>query len=339
MTPFIASYPVLAGQASRYALAAVVLLVALPWLDPARAGRRLTPPQVVRLVLAAATGSAGFNVLLVAASGQADPAAIGAVVGASPVVLAMLGAPRVAGHLPRPRRRVVLGATLAGVGVVVLQGAGHSTGLGLLLAVGVLACEVAFTLVAAPLLPVLGAARVSAWNCAAAAVLLAAGALVSPERMRAPTAVEGSTLLYQAVIMTAVAFVLWYRGVARLGPDRAGVTMAAAPLAAALVAAMVGTGTLSTRTIAGALLVAAGVAVAVRTRDAVRMPEADLPPKGRDQRPQPGVVEEVLDHHQALGGVRQRDLPVGVFGVGPGLVLGPTLPHRVSERHTDQDRR
>ena len=151
--------------------------------------------------------------------------------------------------------------------------------------------------------------------------------------MRAPTVVEGSTLLYQAVIMTAVAFVLWYRGVARLGPDRAGVTMAAAPLAAALVAAMVGTGTLSTRTIAGALLVAAGVAVAVR------MPEADLPPKGRDQRPQPGVVEEVLDHHQALGGVRQRDLPVGVFGVGPGLVLGPTLPHRVSERHTDQDRR
>jgi len=119
--------------------------------------------------------------------------------------------------------------------------------------------------------------------------------------VRAPTVVEGLTLLYQAVIMTAVAFVLWYRGVARL--------------------------------------VAAGVAVAVRTRDAVRMPEADLPPKGRDQRPQPGVVEEVLDHHQALGGVRQRDLPVGVFGVGPGLVLGPTLPHRVSERHTDQDRR
>ena len=157
--------------------------------------------------------------------------------------------------------------------------------------------------------------------------------------MRAPTVVEGSTLLYQAVIMTAVAFVLWYRGVARLGPDRAGVTMAAAPPAAALVAAMVGTRTLSTRTMAGAVLVAAGVAVAVRARDAVRMPEADLPPKGRDQRAQPGVVEEVLDHHQALGGVGQRDLPVGVLGVGTGLVLSPTLPHRVGERHTDQDGR
>jgi drug/metabolite transporter (DMT)-like permease len=79
-----------------------------------------------------------------------------------------------------------------------------------------------------------------------------------------PTRLEAGTLLYQGLVMTAVAFVLWYRGVERLGPDRAGVTMAAAPLAAAGVAALVGTGSLGVRTVVGAVLVAAAVALALR---------------------------------------------------------------------------
>lgn len=263
VTPFIAHVPVLAGQAGRYALAAIALLLVLPRVDPTP-HPHLTRAQVLRLVVAAATGSAGFNVLLVAASGQADPAAIGAVVGASPVVLAVLGAPRVGGRLPRPRGAVVLGAALASGGVVVLHGGGHSTTTGLLLALGVLACEVAFTLVAAPLLPVLGPARVSAWSCALAAAILATASLVTREELRPPTGREAGTLVYQGLIMTAVAFVLWYRGVHRLGPDRAGVTMAAAPIAAAVVAATVGTGHLTAGTAIGAGLVAVGVVAALR---------------------------------------------------------------------------
>lgn len=273
VTPFIADFPVLAGQAGRYALAAVALAVALPSLD-ATTPPRLTRGDLGRLLLAAATGSAGFNVLLVAASRHAEPAAIGAVVGASPVVLAVLGAPRVGGRLPRPRPAVVIGALLASGGVVALHGGGRSTVAGLLLAIGVLACEVCFTLVAAPLLPRLGPARVSTWSCALAAAILATASLVTRERLRQPTTGEAGTLLYQGLVMTAVAFVLWYRGVHRLGPDRAGVTMAAAPVAAAGVAAVVGTGDLTVAGGVGAGLVAVGVVAALCVSPPSRRPSS-----------------------------------------------------------------
>lgn len=262
VTPFIAAFPVLAGQAARYAVAAVVLGAVLPRLEP-RPRPRLTPNQLVRIALAAATGSAGFNVLLVAASREAEPAVIGAVVGASPVVLAVLGAPRRAGRLPRPRPRVLVGAIAASAGVVVVQGGGHASPTGLLLAVAVLACEVAFTLAVAPVLREIGPARASTWNCAIAAALLAIASTATGESLRPPTGGEAATLAYQGLVMTALAFVLWYRGVARLGADRAGTTMAAAPVAATLTAAALGTGTLGAATALGAGLAALGVLVAV----------------------------------------------------------------------------
>jgi len=298
VTPMIADFPVHAGQAGRYGLAAVVLALLLPVLDRPHRGLQPDRRALVRLLVAAATGSAGFNVLLVLATRHADPASIGAVVGASPVVLAVLGAPR-RDRLPRPRKAVVVGAVLASLGVGALHGTGHSSTTGLLLAVGVLGCEVAFTLVAAPLLPVLGPVRVSVWSCTLAAALLSLAAAVSPVPPRPPTSTEAATLLYQGLIMTALAFVLWYRGVARLGPDRAGVTMAAAPVAAAVVAAMVGTGRLSLTTALGAGAVGVGVGLAARARPSASSGEVS-PPQRSDQRAKAGVVEEVLDGDQSL---------------------------------------
>lgn len=269
VTPFIVHVPALAGQAVRYALAAVVLGALLPRLEPDRPRRVPTRGQLTRIALAAATGSAGFNVLLVAASRRAEPAVIGAVVGASPVVLALLGAPRIGRRWPRPRPRVVLGATAASGGVLVVHagamgGSGHASTAGLLLAVAVLGCEVAFTLVVAPVLADVGPARVSAWNCGFAAAMLALASAATGESLRPLTGVEAATLGYQAVVMTALAFVLWYRGVTSLGPDRAGTTMAAAPVAATLTAAVLGTGRLTPATAAGACLAALGVLLAVR---------------------------------------------------------------------------
>ena len=273
VTPFVAEFPVLIGQAARYAVAAVVLAALLPRLEPSPRPRP-TRAQVVRVAVAAATGSAGFNVLLVAASRRAEPAVIGAVVGASPVVLAVLGAPRGPGRWPRPRPRVLLGAGAASAGVVVVNGGGHGTPAGLLLAIGVLACEVAFTLAVAPVLREVGPARVSTWNCAVAAGLLALASAATGEHLRTPSGSEVATLAYQGLVMTALAFVLWYRGVARLGADRAGTTMAVAPVAATLTAAAVGTGTLGVATAVGAGLAAVGVLVAVRAA----APRATDPP-------------------------------------------------------------
>lgn len=295
VTPFITAFPVLAGQAARYLGAALVLGALLPRLEPRHPRRAPSPAQLGRIAIAAATGSAGFNVLLVAASREAEPAVIGAVVGASPVVLAVLGAPRPDGGRPRPRPRVVLGAATASAGVVVvhagvLAGGGRSTTTGLVLAVTVLACEVAFTLVVAPVLRDVGPARVSAWSCALAAGMLAAASTVTGEDLRPPTGSEAVTLAYQGLVMTALAFVLWYRGVLRLGADRAGTTMAAAPVAATLSAAVLGTGTLGPATGAGAGLAAVGVLLAVRAGSRGRGGErpdagADVPVSAAAPRP------------------------------------------------------
>lgn len=288
VTPFIARFPVLAGQSARYLVAAVVLGALLPRLEPSRPRRALTGGQLGRIALAAATGCAGFNVLLVAATRETEPALVGAVVGASPVVLAVLGAPRAPGRWPRPRPRVVLGAVAASAGVVVVQAGavggragdgGQGSLVGLLLAVGVLACEVAFTLAVAPVLREVGPARVSAWCCGLAAGMLAAASASVGEPLRAPTGSEAATLAYQGLVMTALAFVLWYRGVARLGADHAGPTMAAAPVAATLTAALVGTGTMRPATVLGAGLAALGVLAAVRAGGSVDRPVSDAVPR------------------------------------------------------------
>lgn len=281
VTPFLVHLPALAGQAARYALAGAVLACLLPRLEPGRRGLP-TPRQTIRIALAAATGSAGFNVLLVAASRRAEPAVIGAVVGVSPVVLAFLGAPRGPGRWPRPRPRVLLGAAAASAGVLVVRsadGGGSGTdAVGLLLAVAVLACEVAFTLLVAPILADVGPARVSAYSCAWAAAMLAAGSVVLREPLRAPTSTEALALAYQGLVMTALAFVLWYRGVARLGADRAGATMAAAPVAATLTAAALGTGALGPATAVGVGLAALGVVLAVRADRDRRAPLSPAAP-------------------------------------------------------------
>lgn len=330
VTPFIVHLPALAGQCLRYALAAAVLAALLPRLEPGPR-RPPTPGQLVRIAVASATGSVGFNVLLVAASRRAEPAVIGAVVGASPVVLAVLGAPRAPDGRPRPRPRTLVGAVAASAGVVVVHGGAigtgtRSTATGLLLAMAVLGCEVAFTLAVAPVLTAVGPARVSAWSCAMAAVMCAVGSAAVREPLRAPNAVEVATLAYQGLVMTALAFVLWYRGVARLGADRAGTTMAAAPVTATVTAAALGTGSLGPGTAVGALLAAVGVLVA-----------AGSVPQRRDQRPQPRVVEQVVQHDQLLGGVREGHLPVRVLGVRPRLVLRTPLADRVGQRDADQD--
>src|SRR6266511_3825004 len=87
----ILGYPVLTGQALRYALAAAVL-GALVRRGP-RPGRR----AVVRLVALATTGLVGFNICVLGALRHADAPLVGTVVGASPLVLALLG-PALAGR-------------------------------------------------------------------------------------------------------------------------------------------------------------------------------------------------------------------------------------------------
>lgn len=265
----LADFPVLGGQAARYAVAALVLLAVLaarhvPWVLP-------SPRALLRLTALAATGLVGFSVLVVESAGRADPSLVGAVVGASPVVLAAAGALRAR----RVTVRTLAAAVVVTAGVVVVEGGGAGDPLGVALALGALACEVCFSLLAVPLLPTLGALRVSAYACVLAVPQLALLGLVRQQVtgrpfLVAPDAGELAALAYLAVVVTAVAFLLWYSGLAAIGPARAGLFAGLLPVAALLTSVALGFEAVDGRSVVGTLVVGVGLVLglAAPSRDA-----------------------------------------------------------------------
>jgi hypothetical protein len=159
---------------------------------------------------------------------------------------------------------------------------------GLLLSAGALAGVAGTSLLAAPLLPRLGALTVTIYACGlAAAQLLAAAVLVrlagGPPVLRPLTGTELAALLYLAVAVTAVVFVAWFSAVERLGVERTGLFSGLVPIASLIAVAVIGTGTVTGMQLAGALGVLAGVALGL-TQSAgppadTRRPERYPPPQ------------------------------------------------------------
>ncbi|NAZ75333.1 EamA family transporter [Kineococcus sp. T13] len=221
----LAHAPLAAPQALRYALACALLLLA------ARAARqpvrRPRGAEWAWLAGVAASGLLLFNAALVRGAEHAEPAVFGVAVASVPLVL-VLAARR------RPAPRALAAALLVGGGAVLLHGAGRSDAEGLGWALLVLAGEVGFTLLAVPVLVRHGAFGVSVHTTWMAAAGFGAAALLGP----GPAAVRLTpadllAVAYLAVAVTAVAFVLWYSCVRRLGAGRAGLLTGVAPLAAA----------------------------------------------------------------------------------------------------------
>jgi drug/metabolite transporter (DMT)-like permease len=259
-------YPAAGGQAARYALAALILTALARGRLP-----RPTARQAARLALLAASGLAAFNLLVIAAERSMDPGSVGVVVGAVPILLVVAG-PLQEGRRPQPR--VLLAAAVVALGAAAVQGAGGAvTAAGMAASLGALLGEAGFSLLAAPLLPALGAVGVSAW-CTALAVpqLLLYGLLVDGPggMLRAPEPGELLGLAYLASVVTAGCFVLWYTAVRLLGVERAGLFSGAMPVGALLVGALLGGSALSLGRVAGVLAVAGGIALGMAATGRVR---------------------------------------------------------------------
>jgi drug/metabolite transporter (DMT)-like permease len=259
----ILDYPALTGQTARYALAAAVL-VALVRL---RGGPAVRPTRgdLAVLVALAATGLVAFNLLLLGALRHADAPVVGTVVGAAPLGLALLG-PMLTGG--RPSARPVAAAGVVVTGTALVHGGGHATTAGLLAAIGALAGEILFSLLAAVVLPRLGALRVSAYSCALAVpmLLLAALAAGEPARWRPPTAVEAAALGYLALALTVGAFLAWFTGLRRLGVARAGMFVGILPVATLAATAIQDLRPPDPIQAAGVLVVAAGLTLGLLSR-------------------------------------------------------------------------
>ncbi|GIG61048.1 membrane protein [Longispora fulva] len=266
------SYPTLAGQVLRYTLAVVILLAI------ARRLPRIGLRSAGRLVVLAAVGLVGFNVCLLSALREAEPAVVGTVVGGTPVVLALIG-PLLSRR--RPALRITVGAAVIVAGVALVQGAGHASTAGLVWSAGTLAGEVGFSLLAAPLLGELTPIAIAAYACLFAVPLLLVASVASGETWRVPTVPEAGALLYLAVVLTACAFVLWYGGLVRLGVEKAGMFAGLLPVAALAATAVLDGAVPSGGAILGTVLVAAGLAFGLsaptRATSARATPESGTP--------------------------------------------------------------
>jgi drug/metabolite transporter (DMT)-like permease len=270
----VEAYPFAEGQFLRYLLAGLILFALARGRLP-----RLRAREALGLAALAATGLVLFNFFVVEGVRETDPATVGVIIGCVPVVLAVAA--------PLLERRPVSGRVLV-AGVVVSLGAagvqwadGGITWTGLGLALGALACEAAFSLLAAPRLKRLGPLAVSAYACLFALPLLAAWSIAAggPE-LPAPTAEELAALVYLGAAVTTGGFLAWYTAVGILGVERAGLFSGVLPVSALLCSAALGVAGVTPERLAAVAVVVAGITLGVRRGSA--------PAEHAQRRPTPG---------------------------------------------------
>ncbi|NGN95894.1 DMT family transporter [Nocardioides sp. KC13] len=226
----ITDAPLFTLQSVRYALAAVLLLVVARvtgWRVPRPRGR-----EWLWLAGVATVGLVLFNVGVVRGVAHAEPAVIGVAVAAVPMLLAVV--PAVATRT-LPARPVIIGATVVTTGAILVQGFGRTDAAGVGYALLVLACEAGFTLLAVPVLARLGAFGVSFHSVWMAAAGMAVVGVVAegPAAVATLDTVDLLAALHLAVVVTTLAFLLWFTAVGRLGSGRAGLLTGVVPVAAA----------------------------------------------------------------------------------------------------------
>ena len=257
----LVDYPVFGAQAVRYAIAAAILIGGALLLHrpvPMPRGR-----DWLWLIGIALTGLLLFNIAVIRAVEYAEPAAVAVLIGAVPLVLLFAESIRLR---RRPAPLLLAGAVLVFIGAALVQGGGRTTVEGVAWAVVALLCEAAFTLLAVPVLGRLGAVGVSVHTCWMAALMLGALAL-GIDGVAALPAMEMEVVLaiaYLAIVLTAIAFVLWYSSVGLLGPAVAGLFAGLMPIAAALTGVIPGLTTVTPAVLGGSLVVGAGIAMGMR---------------------------------------------------------------------------
>ena len=272
----LADAPVFTVQAFRYTVACLLLLA---WAHRAHlfpGPRRSADARLVRRAPAAVrwprgrewfwllgvtvTGLLVFNIALVQGSKHAEPAVLGVAVACVPIILALVG-PLVEGR--RPAAQVLIAAIVVTAGAALVQGLGRTDATGVLWAAVTFGCEAAFTLLAMPVLGRHGPLGVSVHATWTGAVMFGVlglavegpGAILL---LRADDLLAGA---YLAVLVTAVAFLLWYTCVTRIGAGRAGLLAGVTPVAAAVAGVVLGGPSPSPLVWLGTAAVAAGLAL------------------------------------------------------------------------------
>lgn len=271
----LSTAPLFIAQAIRYTAASLILLAMAK-----RSHVPLSRPRGAEwlwLTGIAALGLVLFNVAIVRGVAHAEPAVIAVAVACVPVVLGVIGP---AFERRAPSRRVLVAAVTVTAGSALVEGAGRADATGVVWAAVALVCEACFTLLAVPVLPRHGAWGVSLHSVWIGAVMFAVLGLAteSPDAAAHLTADEWAAIGFLALMVTAVAFILWYSTVAALGAATAGVLTGVAPVAAALAGTIIDGRAPGASVWLGILVVVAGLATGLLRASPASEPDPAPPP-------------------------------------------------------------
>lgn len=263
----------------RFVVASAALLVVAFALE--RGLPRLTVRQGIAVVLMGVTGVVIFNLCFMYGLARA-PASRGALIMALNPALTLLGAIVFLGEAVT--RDKVLGIVIALAGVVVVLGHGNpanllrgSVGPGDLLLFGCPLSWAAYSLIGKHALPGLSAVAVTTYAALVGTVLLAVVTVAVGDLAWPSASWQAWTAIgFVGLFGTALAFLLFYRGVRAIGPARTSVFINLVPVVAVLLGVLLLGETPEASMLAGGVLVVAGVLLLNRTPP----PRAVVAPQG-----------------------------------------------------------
>lgn len=226
----------LAYNALRMSLGCAVLLALAFW----RPGKRPGSADRWRLMLLGVLGHCVYQILFINGVARTRAGTASLVVAASPAAVALVA--RLFGHDKLPLRAVAgIGLSIAGVFLVLgssasADGAGHL--IGDLMILGAVVCWAFYTNWLVSLTQRVDAVQVAAWTLVGGVVpltLIATPQLLRVEWLAISWLTWGS-VFYSGVMAMVVAYLLWYRGVHRIGPTRTSMFGNLQPIVAVMVA-------------------------------------------------------------------------------------------------------
>jgi drug/metabolite transporter (DMT)-like permease len=243
----LAGLPLFFAAAGGAAIAVMALVpVAAREARPAAGAMRRALPL---LTAQAFFGVALFRVLMLAALSRTSASEAGIATSVTPVITALLSALFLK---ERIGWRAAAGVAFAAAGIAALEaGAGPAVGassavgsarlLGCFLALGAAASESVFNVLSKRLDSSIGPRRASAAVMAMAFLMLAALSLASGEKVEwgAIGLVRGLAFAYQGIFASALAYILWFSGVAQVPASTAGVFAGLMPLSSFALSALV----------------------------------------------------------------------------------------------------
>ncbi len=238
----LAGLPVFFAAAGGVAVA-LLALVPLAAGEP-RPAKGALLSSLPLLAAQAFFGVALFRVLMLAALSRASASEAGIATSVTPVITALLSALFLK---ERIRRRTAAGIALAAAGIAAIEAGGATAPIelgrlfGCLLALGAAASESVFNVLSKRLDASIGPRRASAAVMAIAFVFLAILSLISGEKVvwRAIGTEQALAFAHQGLFASALAYILWYAGIARVTASTAGVFSGFIPLSSFALSALV----------------------------------------------------------------------------------------------------